>query len=239
MTQSAHDLLTSGDGKLSLHYFSIEGVAEQVRITLSVAGIPFDDIRVPFSEWQTKKATTKYGQLPEMILPNGQLITESMAMLRLAGEADPEGKLYPADVGKRLQIEEALGLTADLSRAWRPALYIGMRPEKLGHPKSADWAKEEKDATIKKLREAFLAEELPRYMGYYADLIKEAGGNAFLLGEDLTIADIAAYQGLNYYRKGVADYVPADCLDPYPDVVAFLKRVEEQPKVAAYKASKA
>ena len=126
MTQSAHDLLTAGDGKLSLHYFSIEGVAEQVRITLSVAGIPFEDVRVPFSEWQTKKPTTKYGQLPEMILPNGQLITESMAMLRLAGEADPEGKLYPADdVGMRLRIEEALGLTADLARAWNPCLYIG------------------------------------------------------------------------------------------------------------------
>ena len=47
VTQSAHDLLTSGDGKLSLHYFSIEGVGEQVRIALSSAGIPFEDIRVP------------------------------------------------------------------------------------------------------------------------------------------------------------------------------------------------
>jgi len=238
MTKSAYDLLTSGDGKLGLHYFSIEGVAEQVRIALSVAGIPFDDIRVSFPEWQTKKPTTKYGQLPEMILPNGQLITESMAMLRLAGEADPEGKLYPAaDVGMRLRIEEALGLTADLSRAWRPALYIGMRPDKFGYPMSADW--EEKDATIKKVREAFLAEELPRYMKYFADMIKEAGGGAFLLGEDLTIADIAAYQGISYFRKGIADYVPADSLEPYPEVLAFMKRVEDHPKVAAYKASKA
>ena len=112
-----------------------------------------------------------------------------------------------------------------------------MRPEKFGYPKSADWAKEEKDATIKKVREAFLAEELPRYMGYYADMIKEAGGNAFLLGEDLTIADIAAYQGMVYFRKGIADYVPADSLEPYPEVVAFMKRVEEHPKIAAYKAS--
>jgi len=235
--QSAHDLLTSGDGKLSLHYFSIEGVAEQVRIALSVASIPFEDVQVPFSEWQTKKPTTKYGQLPEMILPNGQLITESTAMLRLAGEADPEGKLYPAaDVGKRLQIEGALGLTADLARAWSPCLYIGMRPERFGYP-GADWA--EKDATVKKLRETFLANELPRYMGYYTNLIKEAGGNAFLLGEDLTIADIAAYQGITYYSRGIADYVPADCLEPYPEVLGFLKRVAEHPKVAAYKASKA
>jgi len=240
MTQSARDLLTSGEGKLQLVYFPIEGVAEQVRIALSVAGIPFDDIRVPPSEWQTKKPTTKYGQLPEMTLPNGQLVTQSMAMLRLAGEADPDGKLYPSDdVGKRLKIEEVLGLTADLTRAWSPALYIGMRPEKYGYPKRDDWAKEEKEATVKKVREEFVAEELPKYMGFYAGLINEAGGNAFLLGEDLTIADIAAYQGLNYYRRGLADYVPADCLDSYPEVVAFLKRVEEHPKVAAYKASKA
>jgi glutathione S-transferase len=240
MTQSARDLLTSGGGKLQLIYFPIEGVAEQVRIALSVAGIPFDDIHVPFSEWPTKKPTTKYGQLPEMILPNGQLITESMAMLRLAGEADSDGKLYPAsDVGMRLKIEETLGLTADLSRAWRPALLIGMRPEKFGYPKKDDWAKDEMQATVKKVREEFLAEELPKFMGFYAGLIKEAGGNAFLLGEDLTIADIAAYQGINYFRKGIADYIPADCLDSFPEVVAFLKRVEEHPKVAAYKASKA
>jgi glutathione S-transferase len=94
-------------------------------------------------------------------------------------------------------------------------------------------------ATVKKVREEFLAEELPKFLGFYAGLIKEAGGNAFLLGEDLTIADIAAYQGINYFRKGIADHVPADCLDSFPEVVAFLKRVEEHPKVAAYKASKA
>ncbi len=112
-----------------------------------------------------------------------------------------------------------------------------MRPERFGYPKGDDWA--EKDATIKKLRETFLANELPRYMGYYTNLIKEAGGNAFLLGEDLTIADIAAYQGITYYSRGIADYVPADCLEPYPEVLGFLKRVAEHPKVAAYKASKA
>ena len=162
MTQSAHDLLTSGDGKLSLHYFSIEGVAEQVRIALSVAGIPFEDVRIPFAEWSTKKPSTKYGQLPEMILPNGQLITESMAMLRLAGEADPEGKLYPAaDVAMRLRIEEALGLTADLSRAWRPALYIGMRPEKFGYPKSADGLKKRRMQPLRRSVRHFLLRSCP------------------------------------------------------------------------------
>ena len=106
MNQSARDLLTTGSGSLKLQYFAIEGAAEPIRIALSIADIPFDDVHIPFSEWRTKKTTTKYSQLPEMILPNGQLVTESTAMLRLAGEADVEGKLYPAsDVGKRLKIE--------------------------------------------------------------------------------------------------------------------------------------
>ena len=103
--------LLIGDSPLKLEYFAIEGVVEQVRIALSVAGVPFDDAHVNFSEWGTKKATTKYGQLPEMTLPDGMLITESMAMLRLAGEADAEGTLYPADIASRMRVEQALSLS--------------------------------------------------------------------------------------------------------------------------------
>ncbi len=127
-----------------------------------------------------------------------------------------------------------------LQSAWtHNTLRFSMRPDLFGYPTGADWAQDEKNATLKNLREAFLANELPRYMEYFTNLIKEAGGNAFLLGEDLTIADIAAYQGITYFSRGVADYVPVDCLESYPEVLAFLKRVEEHPKVAAYKASKA
>ena len=95
-SEAARKLLV-GDGTtpLKLEYFAIEGVAEPVRIALSIANIPFQDITFPFIEWSAKKPTTKYGQLPEMTLPNGDVITESMAMLRLAGEADPEGKYEP------------------------------------------------------------------------------------------------------------------------------------------------
>mmetsp|Transcript_4352 Transcript_4352/g.9689 ORF Transcript_4352/g.9689 Transcript_4352/m.9689 type:complete len:244 (-) Transcript_4352:123-854(-) len=229
--------LLIGDGitPLKLEYFAIEGVAEQVRIALAVAEVPFDDVRIGFSDWAVKKPTTKYGQLPEMILPDGDVITESMAMLRLAGEADPEGKLYPSDMATRVKVEGVLGLVGDLSRAWRPALYIGMRPEAFGYPTSAEWDKEVKDATIKKVREAFLSNELPRYMGCFTDLLKESGGK-FLLGDDLTIADIAAYQQILYFKKGIADYVPKECMDPFKEINDWMERVISIPKIAAYKA---
>lgn len=231
-TEAARNLLI-GDGSapLKVMYFAIEGVAEQVRVALAVADVPFEDVLVQFKDWGTIKPTTKHGVMPEMTLPSGEILTESMAMLRLAGEADPEGKLYPSEMRARVKVEEVLGLVGDLSGAWRPSLMIGMRPADLGYD-----GKDE--AVIQKLRAGFLADKLPKYMGLFADLIKESG-DKFLTGEDLTIADISAYQAIGYFRKGAADHVPKDSLEPYPEVLAFLGRVEEHPKVAAYKASKA
>jgi len=162
-SESARQLLI-GDGKapLKLEYFAIEGVAEQVRIALTVAGISFDDVGIPWGDWQNKKPTTKYGQMPELTLPNGTIITDSGAMLRLAGAADPEGKLYPTEIAARIKVEQILGLVGDLSRAWNPSLYLGMRPHIFGYPEKDEWS--DADAFIKKVRTDFLANELPRYM---------------------------------------------------------------------------
>jgi len=148
--------------------------------------------------------------------------------------SDVTGKLYP-QYPKRADVDSVLGLVGDLSRAWRPALYIGMRPTAMGHPEKKDWA--EADATIEKLRTSFLANELPRYMGYFTDFIKESDGD-FMCGEDLTIADLAAYIQINYFRRGIADHVPKESLDKFPEILAYLGRVESHPGFAAYKASK-
>ena len=187
---TARALLT-GPAPVKLEYFPIGGVAEPIRVALSIAEIPFDDVRIPPDQWAAKKPTTKHGVMPEMTLPDGTVVTDSMAMLRLVGESDADDKLYPlSDVTKRLQIEQALGLVGDLTRAWNPSLYLGMRAQKFGYP--ADWAREEKDKVVKSVRETFLKDDLPRYMGFFEDLIKENGGQ-FLIGADLTIADLSAY----------------------------------------------
>ena len=173
--------------------------------------------------------------MPEMTLPDGSIVTDSMAMLRLVGEADDEGKLYPSDVTKRLKIEQVLGLVGDLSRAWSPSLYLGMRPQRFGYP--ADWVGEEKEKVVKSVREAFMKDEFPRFMGYFEDLLKENGD--FLTGPDMTIADLSAFQQIGYFGKGIADHVPKDCLDSFEGVKAWMERVKSHPRVAAYKASKA
>lgn len=90
----------------------------------------------------------------------------------------------------------------------------------------------------KKLREAFLAEQLPRFMGYFAGLIVENGGE-FLCGSAITVADLALLHAVTYYSKGIGDFVPTDSLAPYSEVTAWVDRVLAHPKVAAYYAAKA
>merc|ERR550525_425686 len=106
-----------------------------------------------------------------------------------------------------LEVEEVLGLADDLTRAWQPALYMGMgKHPTYGHPE--EWP--EKEATVKRLREAFIANDLPKFMGFFSKKLEATG--AFFCGDKPTIADLSILAQLRYFTKGVADFVPADCL---------------------------
>ena len=61
------------------------------------------------------------------------------------------------------EVESMLALSDDMAKAWGPALYMGMRPNMFGYPE--DIKPEDKEALVKTLRERFLAESLPKFMG--------------------------------------------------------------------------
>jgi len=219
---------------VKFEYFPIAGAGEKVRLALSLAGIPFDDIRLRGEAWAERKKTAKYGQLPIMTLPDGKEIYQSEAMLRWAG-AQGDGTLYPTDdLETRLKIDEIIGVLGDLHREWSPSIYISMKPQRYGHADDID--ADAKAGLTQKLREGFLANELPRFMGYFANFIEESGGK-FLAGATITIADCAALHSLSYYGKGIADHVPTDTLDAYPAIKEYIARVMADPKIAAYYAS--
>ena len=232
--RSGKKKILCGKDKLKLEYFNIAGVAEKVRLALVVADIPFEDVRVAFPDWAERKKTAKYGQLPIMTLPSGEEIYQSNAMLRMVGSLGDES-LYPTDVRKRLEIDEVLGLVDDLSRDWSPSIYIAMRPEKFGYVE--DFTADKKEELTKMLREKFLKESLPTFMGYFKDHI-EKSNNKFLCGDKLTIADLSALHTIMYFKKGIADHVPKDSLDPFPVVTAWIDRVMAVPKIAEYYAEK-
>lgn len=212
--------------ELELTYFDMEAhPGEKVRLAFVLTGTEFKDNRVKFADWPALKPTLKYGQMPRLII-DGREVYQSGAMLRWAGRLG-DGALYPIDdEDVYLKVEEMLNLSDDMHRAWTPSLYTGMgRHEKFGHPK--EWA--EKDATVKLLRETFVANELPLFMGYLTVHLEQTG--AFLCGPKPTIADCQWLPQVRYYAKGIADHVPTDCLDKYPAVLAWIKRMHEIPAV--------
>ena len=68
-----------------------------------------------------------------------------------------------------------VGLAGDLSRTWAPCLYLGMRPHVYGYPEGYNKTEEGK-AKVKEMRENFEANELPRFLTYFEDFLKESGG---------------------------------------------------------------
>ena len=217
---------------IKLTYFDIQGAAEKVRLAFVLGSIPFSDVRVPFDQWGAMKPTTPYGQLPLLSIDGTESIAQSDAMLRYAGQlATANGvPLYPAD--KMLEIEEARGLVGDLEREWRVPVGIGFQdPALFGHPPEIRGTPEHK-AIIKAVREKFVAEELPKFMGFFSTRLS---GSQYLCGDDCpTIADCALVPVLNRLSSGAVDHVPKDCLDAYPEVVKYLERFMEQPAVRSW-----
>ena len=89
-------------------------------------------------------------------------------MLQYAGALAP--KLCPAD--QFLEVQEAIGLVDDFERSWRPCVGLALEPEMSGNGIASATALFIKGSpelleTIKALREAFLAHEMPRYCGFF------------------------------------------------------------------------
>lgn len=207
---------------LKLSYFDIEGLAEKVRLALFMQGIPFEDERISFADWGQKKSEAKYGLLPLLHVDGKEIISQSGAMLRYVARLK-SSTLYPENDVKLLEIEEVLGLADDFAKAWSPCLYLGMRPQMFGYPE--DHAKtDEGQALIKSMREKFVAERMPEYMKYFTDLL---ANSEYFCGSQPTIADLTLLPQLRAFQKGHIDHVPVTCLDEYPVVTAWIKRMME------------
>lgn len=203
---------------IKLTYFNIEGAAEPVRLALKLSGTEFEDDRIGFAQWGEMKAKMPYGQLPIMTVDDGKVMTQSAAMVRHVGSKFST-TLYPID--KLYEIEEAIGMVEDLKRAWMPCLYVSMRPENFGYPSGYPKTDEGKE-TIKTMRSKFVAEELPKYLGYFEGMLKD---NKWLVeGDEPTIADCFAVPALRAYTMGHIDNVSTDCLNTHPKVVAYVEK---------------
>ena len=180
-----------------------------------MAGVPFEDHRLTFPEFGALKAegALPLGSVPVLTV-DGQPITQTAAMLRYAariGQAD----LLPADPYRGLIVDSALDTFNDtLSHALVPSLFERDPAKKLA------------------MREVFCAGPLRLACTYVEGLIALHEG-PFLVGAQLTVADLVLTQQVAQIQRGHLDGVDPAVLAPYPRLLRLAAATLEDPRVVA------
>ncbi|CAG2250482.1 hematopoietic prostaglandin D synthase-like [Mytilus galloprovincialis] len=195
-----------------LYYFPIRGRAELTRIMCVAAGIKFDDIRVPGSEWPEKKKTFPNGKMP-MLEYKGQYLTQSLAIARfiaktcgLAGKSDWD----------QAQVDQIVYTVNDLSEEFY-----------------SYFLEKDSDKKEEKIRKV-LNEYVPDKLATFEEWLKQnKGGDGFFVGSTLTMADVAVYEGLTSVLQK-----DTNLLDKFPKLLAHRQRIAGYPRIKEYLAKR-
>lgn len=199
-----------------LTYFDIEGGrAEPIRIAFHAAGVAFEDNRISFAEFMEMRSGTRFNALPVLEI-DGEAVTQSNAIARYIGKM---AGLYPGDDQQALYCDEALGAVEDALHAIVPT--FGLEGEEL-----------------RVAREKLVDGRLTTYLRGLGELLTRGGD--YFADNRLTIADLKVFVLSRWLRAGALDYIPATLVESVaPGLVAHQQRIESDPIVTAYYASRA
>lgn len=203
-----------------LTYFDAAGRAEPIRLAFHIAGCSFEDHRVKFPEFMALKEQGAFplGAVPVLEI-DGVAFAQTASILRYVAQLGETG-LYPSDPQRALVVDSALdSLNDTLSHAMTPSLFERDMAKKL------------------EMRAALAAGPLKRVMTYVEGLLERFGG-PFLGGAALSIADLVVASQVLQIRAGVLDGITPETLAPYPRIGALVDAYLEEPRVAAYRASR-
>jgi prostaglandin-H2 D-isomerase / glutathione transferase len=198
--------------KLKLTYFDFHGGrGEPARLALSIGGIPFEDDRVPPSEWGSRKANTPFGALPVLEV-DGEVVAQSNAINRYVGKLTD---LYPSDAWQAALCDEVMGAVEDIGTKIGATFFL---PE------------EQKRTQRKELVEG----PIPFYLTRLEQRL-EAHGGQYFTADRLSVADLKVFVWIRHLKSGALDHVPADLPDRVaPKLVQHYERVKSEPRVKAY-----
>ena len=185
--------------------------AEVSRIALHLGGVKFEDHHPSREEFAAMRADGRlpFGQVPVLII-DGQTIAQTGAIARLCGKLSGH---YPADdLIAAAKVDQFLDAATDITNKVGPTM-------------------REKDPEKRLAARAALAEEtLPKWLGYLEALAAE-GASPYLVGETLTIADIAIWRLLGWLKSGLLDGIPTTLVSPFPALSRLFTSVDSTPEI--------
>lgn len=189
-------------------YFSPLACSLATRISLYEAGAEAEFVEVDPKTKQVLPAGRDYrevydlGLVPALALEDGSLLTENAAILQYVAERYPEAQLAPRDARGRAALQQWL-------------CFIGTELHKALYVPVLD----------RKLPEAVHAYALAKAPSRLAWLAKRLGAGDYLL-DRFSVADAYLVTILNW-----SSVAPVD-LKPYPEIGAYLRRMDARPAVA-------
>ncbi|WP_440997643.1 glutathione S-transferase [Arhodomonas sp. SL1] len=216
-----------------LYYWpTIEGRGEFIRLALEEVGADYEDVGrrgdgadfEAVAEVLRREGAAEIPFAPPVLEVEGHLIAQTANILLFLG--DRHG-LAPSDEFGRLWAHQLQLTIAD----WVVEIHD------THHPVGATLYYEQQRAASKRRAEVFRSARLPKWLAYFERVLatNPAGGD-FLVGDDLTAADLSLFQviaGLRYaFPRAMARLEP-----DHPRVMALQDRVAERPRIGAYLAS--
>ena len=185
-----------------------------VEAAFAVAKLPLDYEEVDYSAGSPTRArlleVNPLGQVPSLVLPDGRLMTESLAMIHYLNDLAPAAGLVPA-AGKPGRAE-FLRWSTFLVAALYPTYTYGDEPAK--------WVEDTKGA--KQLRES-----TDRHRQALWQQVEEAAGAPWFLGERMSALDLYVAV-MTHWRPGRKWFVANT-----PKLMAIAEKAAATPQVAA------
>jgi len=182
---------------------------EECRLALYLAGVDFEDVRVPRKDWPALKPTTPFGSLPTFEIPGKPVVSQSNAILGYIGRANG---LLPADSWEALRLESLLSAVEDLRHAITRTFGI------------------EDPAELLRRRQELVEGPIKTWA---ANMEKQIVG-PFAGGDRISVADIKLFVVMGWLKKGVLDHVPTDVLAPFERLERLYDSVKNHPKVVEW-----
>jgi glutathione S-transferase len=197
--------------KPRLTYFdSPTSRGEECRLAFTIAGVDFEDVRLPRSEWGTLKPRTPFGGLPTLEMAGQPVLAQSNAILTFIGRRHG---LHPKDDFEAARHEAMMEHVEDLRHALGPSLRIEDPVEK------------------KKAREALASTYIPTW-AQRAE--KQIGDGPFFAGKQVNVVDVKLYVVVRWLSGGVIDHIPATILAEFPKLNRVHDAVRDHAAVKAW-----
>ena len=207
---------------LKLIYFDLPfWRAEVSRLSLYIANIEFDDVRIITDEeknYLNENGKLKDGtlipfrQLPVLVI-NGQSVAQTGGIARICGKISG---MYPEDIIEAGKVDQIIDAVTDINEMLNPSM-------------------RENDPIKKRaMRFELTNNDLPKYFGYLEDLLN-ANNSHWFVGDKMTVADIAVWSLLGWFASGVLDDISPEVINPFERLKKLYSEVSKNSRVREWK----